>query len=135
MSRYLNLSAAAAAIAAFVVVGWIPAAAQSDGKQPPRVAYPGAERPTKAPPPGPPGPVPRMPDGKPDFSGIWNAQRQLPGDPEPDMAPWAAAPPKEPTKTSPPAAPEARCVPGGVPGATPYHVQMVSTPTLFLILF
>src|ERR1700733_7622002 len=135
MSRYLNLSAAAAAIAAFVVVGWIPAAAQSDGKQPPKVPYPGAVRPTKAPPPGPPGPVPRMPDGKPDLSGVWNGQRELPGDPEPESLPWGAPLTKQRTENSSADDPGARCAPGGVPRATPYHTQLVQTPKLLVILF
>ena len=30
--------------------------------------------------------------------------------------------------------PEARCLPGGVPRATPYHYQIVQTPALVLIL-
>jgi hypothetical protein len=131
--RHLSVMVAAAATACLLAFSWAPAPASAqDAKRP---KYPGAERPTKAPPPGPPGPVPRMPDGKPDFSGIWNAQRQLPGDPEPDMLPWAAALTKERTENYSADDPEARCVPGGVPRATPYHVQMVSTPTLFLILF
>ncbi len=131
--RHLSVMVAAAATACFLAFAWTPAPASAQDQKRPK--YPGAERPTKAPPPGPPGPVPRMPDGKPDFSGIWNAQRQLPGDPEPDMLPWAAALTKERTENYSADDPEARCVPGGVPRATPYHVQMVSTPALLLILF
>jgi hypothetical protein len=122
---------AAAAAVALLALSWAPASAQ-DTKRP---KYPGAERPTKAPPPGPPGPVPRTADGKPDLSGIWNGQRQLPGDPEPDMKPWAAALTKQRTENYSADDPEARCVPGGVPRATPYHTQLVQTPTLVLILF
>jgi len=120
---------------AMIVLSWVSVSAQEKGASTKKVPYPGAVRPTKAPPPGPAGPVPRLPDGKPDFSGIWNAQRQLPGDPEPEMLPWAAALTKQRTENYSADDPEARCVPGGVPRATPYHVQMVSTPTLILMLF
>jgi len=39
-------------------------------------------------PPGPPGPTPRLPDGKPDFTGIWNGQRTISQD-GPYLQPWA----------------------------------------------
>jgi hypothetical protein len=129
--RYLSVFVAAATAAWLVALSWAPVSAQEEK----RAKYPGSVRPTKAPPPGPPGPVPRQPDGKPDFGGIWNAQRELPGDPEPEMLPWAAALTKERVENYSADDPEARCVPGGVPRATPYHVQMVSTPALFLIMF
>jgi hypothetical protein len=90
------------------------------------VPFPGAVRPTAAPPKGPSGPVPHMPDGKPDLSGIWNGQRALPNQSEPEMLPWAAALTKQRT--------EARCIPAGVPRATPYHYQIVQTPSLVLML-
>ncbi len=128
------LSVLAAAPTAFLLaISWTPPSASAQEARP---KYPGAARPTKAPPPGPPGPVPRTPDGKPDFSGIWNAQRALPGDPGTWTCCWlAAALTKERTENYSADDPEARCVPGGVPRATPYHVQMVSTPALVLILF
>ena len=75
-----------------------------------------------------------MPDGKPDLSGIWNGQRPLPGQEEPQMLPWAAALAKQRTENYSAADPEARCLPGGVPRATPYHYQIVQTPKLLLIL-
>src|SRR5436305_342137 len=40
-------------------------------------------------PKGPPGPVPRLPDGKPDLTGIWNGFGGS-GQDAPDMLPWAA---------------------------------------------
>jgi hypothetical protein len=133
--RYLSVMPAAVATVSLLALSWTPVSAQEKGKNGEKTPYPGAVRPTKAPPPGPPGPVPHMQDGKPDFSGIWNAQRQLPGDPEPEMLPWAAALTKQRTENYSADDPEARCVPGGVPRATPYHVQMVQTPALLLFLF
>jgi len=133
--RMRDLSWMVAAAVSFLVFSWAPASAQEKGAPAKKVPYPGAVRPTKAPPPGPPGPVPRLSDGKPDFSGVWNAQRELPGDAEPEMLPWAAALTKQRTENYSADDPEARCVPGGVPRATPYHVEMVSTPTLILMLF
>ena len=38
---------------------------------------------------GPPGPVPRLSDGKPDLTGIWNGFGGS-GQDAPDMLPWAA---------------------------------------------
>ena len=98
------------------------------------VPYPGAVRPTTAPPPGPAGPVPRMRDGKPDLSGIWNGQRALPNEPEPEMLPWAAALTKQRTENYSADDPEARCLPGGVPRSAPYHTQYVQTPKVLLML-
>jgi hypothetical protein len=76
-----------------------------------------------------------MPDGKPDLSGLWNGQRALPNQPEPVMHPWAAALAKQRTENYSADDPEARCLPGGVPRAIPYHHQIVQTPKLLLILF
>jgi hypothetical protein len=102
---------------------------------PKQVPFPGAARPTAAPPAGISGPVPRAADGKPDLSGIWNGQRPLPGQPEPEMLPWAAAITKQRTENYSADDPEARCLPGGVPRAAPYHYQIVQTPTLIVILY
>ena len=49
--------------------------------------------------PAPPGPTPRLPDGKPDLSGIWHNLRTIdPGKPE--MKPWAQAVLKERAETN-----------------------------------
>lgn len=99
------------------------------------ITPPGAAAPKAAPPPGPKGPVPHMPDGKTDFSGIWNGQRPLPGQAPPEMLPWAEKITRERTENYSADDPEARCLPGGVPRAAPYHYQFVQTPNLLLMLF
>ena len=115
MRKGLSAIVAAAAAATMIGLSWAPASAQQNGNEGKKVRYPGAVRPTKAPPPGPPGPVPRMPGGKPDLSGVWNAQRELPGDQEPEMSPWAAALTKQRTENYSADDPEARCVPDAAP--------------------
>jgi hypothetical protein len=76
-----------------------------------------------------------MPDGKPDLSGIWNGQRALPGQEDPVMLPWAADLTKQRTENYSADDPEARCLPGGVPRAAPYHYQLVQTADEVLMLF
>jgi Carboxypeptidase regulatory-like domain len=83
----------------------------------------------------PAGPTPRMPDGKPDLSGIWHNQRTTdPGKPE--MKPWAAAVAKERDETNSKDAPNARCLPLGVLLAgTGSPFRTVHTPTFMAMLF
>ena len=99
------------------------------------ITPPGAVAPKGLPPAGPKGPVPKMADGKPDLSGIWNGQRPLPNQESPVMLPWAEKITKERTENYSADDPEARCMPGGVPRAAPYHYQLVQTPKLLLMLF
>ncbi|HEY1756412.1 MAG TPA: hypothetical protein VGG72_13505 [Bryobacteraceae bacterium] len=131
MRKHFAISAGTAAVAVIVslVVAPSPArsqqpAAQAKGKGPGRAA----------PPPGPSGPTPHMPDGKPDFTGIWNGQRTVSQD-GPYLQPWAQKLLDQRETNHYADDFEARCLPGGPPRAAPYHTALVSTPKLVLMLF
>ena len=111
-----------------MIVSAVSAAAQ-DG---PPAPAPGRGR--GAPPQGPAGPLPRLSEGKPDLSGIWNGQRVIKQD-GPAMLPWAAKVVADRAATQSADDFEARCLPGGPPRAAPYHTSLFSTPKLVLILF
>ncbi len=85
--------------------------------------------------PTPAGPAPRMPDGKPDLSGVWYAQRTVdPGKPEP--LPWADALQKERAANNSKDAPGAHCLPRGLTNAGAlFPYKLVQTPSLLVMLF
>ena len=88
----------------------------------------------KPPTPIPNGSTPRMPDGKPDFSGVWNSPNfgnlgVLP------LQPWALKKVEEHKKNDDRDDPEAKCLPSGVPRISPYPMKMVQTPGLIVMLF
>jgi len=85
-------------------------------------------------PQGPPGPVPRLADGHPDLTGIWNGFGGS-GQDAPDMLPWAAKVVAEHRANNGAEDFEARCLPGGPPRAAPYHTALFATPKLVLMLF
>jgi hypothetical protein len=87
-----------------------------------------------APEAGPPGPVPKLSDGKPDLSGVWNGQRTVTQS-MPPMLPWAEKVVKDRQANQSADDFEARCLPGGPPRAAPYHTSLFSTPKLVLMLF
>jgi hypothetical protein len=85
------------------------------------------------------GPTPRLPNGKPDLSGLWNG-----GGSSGDIA--SALPRGETLPLLPEAAkilasrlakddPEANCLPTGVPRQAPYPWRWIATPTHVFILF
>src|SRR5713226_8367815 len=111
----------------------VPLLAQTPPANPTRV-----QTPSRLPPP-PQGPTPRLPDGKPDLSGVWSG-----GGPVGDLAVGLA---KGETIPLLPAAkkimearqakddPEANCLPTGIPRIAPYPWRIVQTPTHIFFLF
>lgn len=83
----------------------------------------------------PEGPTPRMPDGKPNFSGVWNSPNfgSLGG--ELPLQPWAKKAAEEHKKNDDVDDPEAKCLPSGVPRISPYPMKIVQTPDLIVMLF
>ena len=87
----------------------------------------------------PTGPTPRMADGKPDFSGIWNGggpigdvkQGLMPGE-EISLTAWSK---KIMDSRQSKDDPEANCLPTGVPRIAPYPWRVVQTSTHIFYLF
>jgi hypothetical protein len=82
-----------------------------------------------------PGPTPRMPDGKPDLSGVWYSQRPVdPGKPE--MKAWAEAIFKERAENNHKDFPQARCQPLGVllSGETTHAWRIVHIPSFLMMI-
>jgi hypothetical protein len=87
----------------------------------------------------PKGPTPRLADGKPDLSGVWNgggpvgdlAQGLAKGETIPLLPEALALMKSRDSKDDP----EANCLPTGVPRIAPYPWRIVQTPTHVFFLF
>ena len=110
------------------------AAGSAWGQDPNAPAAPGRGRGVRAPRRGPAGPLPRLSDGHPDLTGIWNGFGGS-GQPGPEMLPWAAKVVEDRRAKNGAEDFEARCLPGGPPRAAPYHTALFATPKLVLMLF
>ena len=128
MRKNLALFVAIAATVASLTL----AIAQDKGAPPPQGKGPG--RGGKK---GPAGPLPRLSDGKPDLTGVWNgfAGGAARGAPAPNIQPWAAKVIADRQASQGAEDFEARCLPGGPPRAAPYHTSFFATPKLVLMLF
>ena len=87
----------------------------------------------------PKGPTPRLANGKPDLSGLWNgggpvgdiAQGLMPGE-QIVLTAWGEKTMKAHLSKDDP---EANCLPTGVPRIAPYPWRVVQTPTHIFFLF
>lgn len=85
-------------------------------------------------PPPPSGATPRMPDGRPDLSGMWLGGPAAPGDL--DMLPWAQALTTERQASNSQAYPPTYCLPGGpAPLMASGFFALAQTSNLLIMLF
>jgi len=78
----------------------------------------------------PKGPTPRMRDGKPDLSGVWNGQNEANPE-EPEVLPWADKVAKNRSEGD---NPSALCLPGDVLLNSPGPFEVIQTPKQVVII-
>jgi hypothetical protein len=82
----------------------------------------------------PQGAAPKMPDGKPDLSGVWTPTSFMSMGGQPSLTPWADALYKERSANLSKDDPEGHCLPAGVPRISPFPMKLVQTSGLVLML-
>jgi hypothetical protein len=123
-TRFFNLVVSALAFAALA------AAQDQAGKFGPVGPGPATQRKGTA----PQGPAPKMPDGKPDLSGVWTPTNFMSMGGQPSLQPWADALYKERRANLSKDDPEGQCLPAGVPRISPFPMKLVQAPTLVVML-
>lgn len=86
--------------------------------------------------PPPEGPTPRMPDGKPDLSGVWQISLSSLAtfSQQPDLLPWAEAVVRERVLNDLKEKPSARCLPELAGFVALWPIKIVQTPKLLVTL-
>ena len=80
------------------------------------------------------GPTPRTPEGKVDFSGVWDPGLSFTSLGQVPLQPWADEIYKERRANLSKDDPEGHCLPAGVPRISPFPQKFVQTPTLIVVL-
>src|SRR5271154_1714852 len=114
-----------------IMLGCLAAHAQDQtGKLGPVGPAPGSLRKDKV----PQGPTPKMPDGKPDLSGVWTPTNFMLMGGQPSLQPWADALYKERRANLSKDDPEGSCLPAGVPRISPFPMKLIQTPAVVVML-